>query len=76
VPDRSVSKRLDFDWIFLGFQDGEEMSLVRSVETFDQNVGLDDLVPATVFSFIFVAARSELLCCGLELLLTRRGISG
>jgi hypothetical protein len=52
------------------------MRLVRSVETFDQNVGLDNLVPATVFSFMLVAAHSELLRCGLELLLTRRGISG
>jgi len=41
VPDRLVSRRVDFDWIFLGFQDGEEIRLVKTVETFDQKVGLN-----------------------------------
>jgi len=45
-------KTTGFPLDFLGFQDGEEMRLVKSVESFDQKVGVDYLVPATVFSFM------------------------
>jgi hypothetical protein len=40
VPDSLVKKKTLFPIDFLGFQDGEEMRLVKSVESFDQMVGL------------------------------------
>jgi hypothetical protein len=44
VPDPLVRKHGFSIRFFLGFQDGEEMRLVESVESFDQMVGLDYLV--------------------------------
>jgi len=76
VPDRSVSKRLDFDRIFLGFQEGEEMRLVRNVERIDEKVGLDYLFRNCLF-FNFVAGpRLVAAVFGFKLTLTRIGISG
>ena len=49
MPELSVRKTTEFSPEVLGFQDGEEMRLVKSVERIDQQVGIAYLVPVTLF---------------------------
>ena len=43
MPELFSKRTLNFHQGFLGFQDGEEVRVVKSVESIDQKVGLDYL---------------------------------
>ena len=48
MPELSVRKTTEFSPEVLGFQDGEEMRLVKSVERIDQQVGIELAIYAQV----------------------------